>query len=91
MTAITITQFQRLGVDANGDAIPIADGFVAGQTMTDAGTSNAMTDGARFVRIATDTSYYCNVYGTGTQVLLPAGSIDFFPVRDGQTIAFTTV
>jgi hypothetical protein len=91
MATITISQFQRLGRDADGQGIPIADDYVGGETMTAAGASDPMASGAMFVRIATDTAYTVDVYGAGTEALLPANSVDFFPVEAGQVLTFTAV
>lgn len=91
MATTTITQFKRLARDADGGPLPIADDYVAGQTMTAAGTSSAMSAGTKFVRIATDTAYLVNAYGAGTAVLVPAGAVEYFPAEEGQTFALTAL
>lgn len=88
MAKTTVSFFKRpLAVE--GVAVPDAgDGHVGDDTLTAAGAADAAPEGARLARIATDTAYTSDVYGSGTSTLHPANSAGFFPIRAGQVVTF---
>lgn len=84
---VTITSFRRLAVDANGNVLPMGGDRIEGATLTAAGSTVAHSE-AEFVRIATDTAITHDAMkaGASNPELMPAGSVEFFPVAGGNTI-----
>lgn len=90
MTKISLTFYDKLTNDLNGNAAPVRLGYKGGQVLAAAGAATAAPTGSKMVRIATDTQVTVDAYATGTSdVLLPAGAIDDFPVAGGQILTFT--
>lgn len=89
MATTTITQFKRLARTADGDLLPVPETFVASETLTAAGTSAAMAAGTKFVRVATDTAYTIDAYGSSLLIL--ANSVEYFPAEELQTFTLVAV
>lgn len=88
---ISVSQFRRLAQDIDGNVLPLGENggdYLGTIRLTATGATGALHDDARFVRIATDTAVSADIYGT-TPEFLPAGDVEFFPVRGGQTITFS--
>lgn len=84
---ISITQFAELAKDTNSSELPLGARSIGNQVLTAVGTTTASVEGCRFVRIATDTAVMADLYGAS--LLLPAGSVEFFPLGEAKTITFT--
>ena len=90
---VTITSFERLAYDANGNVLPIGDGLLQGQKLTGAGNATALTTGTNFIRVATDTAIHIKPHGTGaadTDPMMPANSVEFFNAKSGMTPSIIT-
>jgi hypothetical protein len=90
---VTITEFSRLAIDSNGAQLPLGAGRIACQAVIADGDANALTNGTRFVRVATDTAIQINIAGgstTSSDELFPANSVEYIAVRGGETLAIAT-
>lgn len=91
MTTITLAYFTQLAQDANGAEMPMGTGFLGGEVLTDFDESAAAPSGTKMVRIATDSDCLVDAYGAsaGQELLMPAGTVEFFPAATAQTFTFT--
>lgn len=90
---VTITQFAEVERTPNGEVIQMGRRYLAADQLTANGTSPAFATGCKLIRVATDTSIEINPYGEGTgdEMLLPAGAVEFFPAAAAQTLTIAEV
>lgn len=92
---ITITEAKRLATYRSDIVLPFAallpllDTFTANQTLTAVGDAEPLNAATKYVEISTDTAVVVNVYGTGSALLLHAGTARIFQVVPGQVLTFT--
>lgn len=92
MATTTMTQYRHLAADAHGNPLPLGDGYLGNETRASAGAFAAVSDACRFVRIATDTAYNCDVASAGaSEELLNAGSSEYFAVAGGQVVTLSAL
>lgn len=88
---VTITQYRKLAIDANGNVLPLGGDRISGEELTLADDATALDPGARFVRIATDTPVQISgVGGTGDADLYLPG-VEFIAVKGGETLTVATI
>ena len=90
---VTITQFSRMALDANGSTIFMGKDRIACEARTTAGSFTALNSDAAFVRIATDTAIQIDVTGGATtsadELFMPG--VEYIAVNGGETLAFIAV
>lgn len=85
---VTITQFARLAVDANGNPMPLGADRIACEARTSVGAFAALNANTRLIRVATDTPVRLDIAGGTTDTadeLIPAG-VEYFSVKGGETL-----
>lgn len=85
--ATTITEYDELPRDSQNNILPVGelDATNDALTGTDSVTLQATT---RFIRVATDTATRIAVGGAAaaTDMLIPAGTVEFFSVKPGVAV-----
>lgn len=87
---VTLTEYSRMAIDANGNPIYLGDARIACQARTSAGSFSALDAATRFVRLATDTSIQMDITGgetTSADELFPEGSVEHLPMNGGETLS----
>lgn len=91
---VTITQFERMARDANGNPLYLGEGRIGCQALTGAGAFTALDGRTKFVRIATDSAIQMDIAGgttTSADELFPAGSCEYLAMRGGETLTIAAV
>lgn len=86
---VTITQYSRMALDANGNPIYLGDNRIACEARTAAGAFTALDAATRFIRLATDTSIQMDITGgetTSADELFPEGSVEHLPMNGGEVL-----
>lgn len=86
---VTVTQYKTIHKTHNNEGLPIGGERCGHQKRASAGSFDALGEGCRFVRVATDTSITVDV--DGADLFLPAGGIEFFAAKEGDQITVATV
>ena len=85
---VTITQFARLAVDANGNTMPVGADRIACEARTTAGAFTALNASARFIRLATDTAIQMDIAGgtttTADELFMPGET--YLAVKGGEVL-----
>ena len=88
---VTLSQFTKLGKDANGNVMPLAVDRISCEARTSVGAFSALNAATRYVRLATDSSIQMDMAGgatTSADELFPAGSVEFLAVNGGEVFTF---
>lgn len=91
---VTITQFERMARDANGNPLYLGEGRLGCEARTSAGAFTALDARTKFVRLACDTTIQMDIAGGTTNSadeLFPAGSTEYLAMRGGETLTIATV
>lgn len=84
---VSISQFRSVHKGINGEDMPMGGHLLGSQTLTAEGASNAFVRTCSFIRVATDSPVFVDAYGSS--LFLPAGSVEFFPAAEGDTLTVT--
>lgn len=84
--------YYRTAKVVDGQLVQLVGEKMSSEVLTANGSFAAAPDEARIVRIATDTAIHFDVGGavTAADDLLPANSVDYLGVHEGQVIAILT-
>ena len=88
---VTLSQFTKLGMDANGNVMPLAVDRIACEAQTAAGAFAALNAKTRYIRVSTDTKIQMDYAGgttTSADELVHANSEVWLAVNGGEV--FTT-
>lgn len=91
---VNVIAYASLG-KVEGIDVPMGRSKTGGETRTSDGDFAAISTDARLIRVATDTTVYfkrdkAGASATNTDLLIPANTVEFFPVAGGETPTVTT-
>ena len=88
----TITQYDRLAKDADGNALPVGVARIGSEARTSVGAFAALDASAAFIRVASDTAVKITD-GTsgGNPMFVPANVPEYFGVSGGEVLTSATV
>lgn len=90
---VSVHQFRKQAQSVDGVDLEMGAERIASEQRTTDGAFAALSAGVQFVRVATDTAITIDPYGEGSgeEVFMPAGSVEFFPAAAGQVLTIATV
>lgn len=86
---VSITQFRRMAVDANGVIMPMGKDRISCEVRTAVGAFAPLNVDCKLIRVATDTLMQMDIAGGGTDAtdeVFPANSVEFLAVNGGETL-----